>query len=93
MTSNTVVNLNKVRAANKTKFVGAQVLVFDYFAPESGSGDVEQRPIVRVEQGSLRRLENGDWMFRGVNLYRVDQSDRGIRTYRLSRINGLARKP
>jgi hypothetical protein len=93
MTSNTVVNLNKVRAANKNKFVGAQVLVFDYFAPESENGDVEQRPIVRVVPNSLRQTKDGEWIFAGVNLYRVDDNDRGVRTYRLSRINGLARKP
>jgi hypothetical protein len=93
MTSNTVVNLNKVRAANKNKFVGAQVLVFDYFAPESANGDVEQRPIVRVVQNSLRRTKEGEWVFAGVNLYRVDDNDSGVRTYRLSRMNGIARKP
>jgi|SoiMetStandDraft_5_1073268.scaffolds.fasta_scaffold1382095_1 hypothetical protein len=93
MTSNTVVNLNKVRAANKNKFVGAQVLVFDYFAPESENGDVEQRPIVRVVPNSLRQTKDGEWIFAGVNLYRVDDNDRGVRTYRLSRINGVARKP
>ncbi len=93
MTSNKVVNLNKVRAANLSKFVGAQVLVFDYFAPESTSGDVEQRPIVRVIPKSLRRTKEGEWVFAGINLYRVDDNDRGVRTYRLSRINGLARKP
>ena len=93
MTSNTVVNLNKVRAANKNKFVGAQVLVFDYFAPESENGDVEQRPIVRVVPNSLRQTKDGEWVFAGVNLYRVDDNDRGVRTYRLSRINGVARKP
>lgn len=93
MTSNTVVNLNKVRAASRTKFVGAQVLVFDYFAPESSRGDVEQRPIVRVVRNSLRRTKDGEWIFAGVNLYRVNDNDRGVRTYRLSRINGLARKP
>lgn len=93
MTTNKIVNLNKIRAANNTKFVGAQVLMFDYFAPESASGDTEQRPIVRVERGSLRRLRDGDWIFKAVNLYRVADRDRGVRTYRLSRINGLARKP
>jgi hypothetical protein len=93
MTTNLVTNLNKVRAASQTKFRGAQVLIFDYFAPSSGSGDVEQRPIVRVEPNSLRRLDDGDWMFKGVNLYRVDEGDKGFRTYRLSRINGVARKP
>lgn len=93
MTSNKVANLNKVRAANKASLRYAQVLMFDYFAPESVSGDVEQRPIVRIEKDSLRRLSDGDWIFKGVNLYRVDDKDKGIRTYRLSRINGVARKP
>lgn len=93
MTSNTVINLNKVRAASMNKLRAAQVLVFDYIAPESAFGDVEQRPIVRVEPDSLRRLEDGDWLFKGVNLYRVDDNDKGIRSYRLSRINGLVRKP
>lgn len=93
MTTNLVANLNKVRAASLNKFRCAQVLVFDYFAPESGKGDVEQRPIVRVEPNSLRRLDDGDWIFKGINLYRVDSNDGGYRTYRVSRINGLARKP
>lgn len=93
MTSNKVVNLNKVRAANLNKFVGAQVLVFDYFAPESANGDVEQRPIVRVIPKSLCRTKDGEWIFTGINLYRVNDNDRGMRTYRLDRINGLVRKP
>lgn len=93
MASNTVKNLNKVRAASKSKSVNAQVLVFDYHAPESDSGDVDQRPIVRVKRNGLFRTKDGEWAFIGVNLYRVDDNDRGVRTYRLSRINGLARKP
>lgn len=93
MTSNKVTNLNKIRAANQANMRYAQVLMFDYFAPESVSGDVEQRPIVKIEKNSLRRLSDGDWIFKGVNLYRVDDKDKGIRTYRLSRINGVARKP
>jgi hypothetical protein len=91
MTSNTVKNLNKIRAASKSKSVNAKVLVFDYHAPESNSGDVDQRPIVRVKH--LFKTKDGDWAFVGVNLYRVDDNDRGVRTYRLNRINGLARKP
>ncbi len=93
MTSNTVANLNKVRAANAATKREQQVLVFDYFAPESSTGQVDQRPIVRVETGSLRQLDDGDWLFKGVNLYRVDDKDCGVRTYRVRRINGLARKP
>ncbi len=93
MRTNTIVNLNKVRAASKARMREAQVLMFDYFAPQSSKAQVEQRPIVRIEPDSLRQLEDGDWLFKGVNLYRVDDNDRGIRTYRLSRINGLARKP
>jgi len=92
-TSNKVSNLNKIRAANLNKRREAQVLVFDYFAQNSEVGQTEQRPIVRIERNSLRQLEDGDWIFKGVNLYRVDDTDRGVRTYRLSRINGLARKP
>lgn len=93
MKTNKITNLNKVRAANKASFREAQVLMFDYFAPQSSSCQVEQRPIVRVEPNSLRQLDDGDWLFKGVNLYRVDDNDRGVRTYRLSRINGIARKP
>ena len=92
MRSNIVVNLNKVRAANNSNKPESAVLVFDYFAPES-SVETEQRPLVRVEFNSLRRLEDGDWMFKGTNLYRIKDTDRGIRTYRISRINGIARKP
>jgi hypothetical protein len=90
---NNIINLNKVRAANRSRQRESQVLMFDYFAPSSENGQNEQRPIVRIERNSLRRLADGDWMFEGINLYRVDDKDRGWRTYRLSRINGLARKP
>lgn len=93
MTSNTVINLNKVRAANDADKPEAAVLIFDYHAPESATGQTEQRPLVRVEFDSLQRLQDGDWMFKGTNLYRVNERDRGIRTYRLSRINGIARRP
>jgi hypothetical protein len=97
MTSNKVVNLNKVRAASNATRPELAVLVFDYYAPQSGVGQVEQRPLVKVVNDSLSRLDDGDWVFKGVNLYRVGEtnsgSDRGVRTYRLSRINGIARKP
>lgn len=93
MTSNIVVNLNKVRAASKSRSANSQVLVFDYYAPKSNSGDIEQRPIVRVQRNGLYKTKDGEWCFVGVNLYRIDDQDRGVRTYRLSRINGLARKP
>lgn len=95
MTSNRVVNLNKVRAANEATRPELAVLVFDYHAPESAVGQVEQRPLVKVVPNSLSRLYDGDWMFKAVNLYRVGESGdgAGVRTYRLSRINGIARKP
>lgn len=93
MASNLVRNLNKLRAANKSTRPESSVIIFDYFAPESSTGQVDQRPIVRVEAGSLRQLDDGDWLFKGVNLYRVDDKDRGVRTYRVRRINGIARKP
>jgi hypothetical protein len=96
MTSNKVVTLNKIRAANAASRPELAVLVFDYRAPESSVGQVEQRPLVKVIGGSLSRLDDGDWMFRGVNLYRVGEYggvDKGVRTYKLSRINGIARKP
>jgi len=90
---NNIVNLNKIRAANRAKLRESQVLIFDYFAPNSECSQTEQRPIVRVERNTLRRLPDGDWSFEGINLYRVSDRDRGWRTNRLSRINGVARKP
>ena len=96
-TSNLVVNLNKVRAANTSNRPESSVLIFDYFAPESVEGQTNQRPLVRVISDSLERLDDGDWMFRGVNLYRVNEQGRGtqgaIRSYRLSRVNGIVRQP
>lgn len=94
-TTNKVVNLNKVRAASSANRPEQSVLVFDYFAPESVAGQTEQRPLVKVVADSLVRLEDGDWAFKGINLYRVGESDgdRGFRTYRVSRINGIAHKP
>lgn len=97
--SNLVVNLNKVRAANQTKRVQDAVFIFDYFAPESAQGEINQTPLVRVIGGSLKPIEgsSGDWMFKGVNLYRVGEDGTGldgaIRTFRMSRINGLLRRP
>jgi len=95
MTSNKVINLNKVRAANATERPERAVFVFNYFAPESSIGQVEQRPLVKVVPGSLSRLTDGDWLFKGVNLYRVGTKggQGGIRSYRLSRINGLLDRP
>ncbi len=97
MASNLVVNLNKVRAASITDRAESSVFVFDYFAPESVEGQVNQRPLVKVIQGSLERSDGGDWMFKGVNLYRINEHGKGvtgaIRTFRLSRINGLVRRP
>ena len=97
MTSNLVVNLNKVRAANQSDRAESSVLVFDYFAPESASGETNQRPLVRVISESLERTEAGEWMFKGVNLYRINEQGKGIqgaiRTYKLDRINGIVRQP
>ena len=96
MTSNLVANLNKVRAANNTDCPESSVLVFDYFAPESAQGQTNQRPLVKVIKDSLTPLDDGDWMFKGVNLYRIDESGKGtkgaIRSFRVRRINGLARR-
>lgn len=97
MTSNLVVNLNKIRAANDAVRPESSVFIFDYFAPESAEGESNQRPLVRVINGSLSRLDDGDWMFKGVNLFRINEQGKGIsgaiRTYRLSRINGIVRQP
>ena len=97
MTSNLVVNLNKIRAANRSVRPESSVFIFDYFAPESAVGQNNQRPLVRVVNGSLQRTDDGDWMFKGVNLFRINEQGKGIsgaiRTYRLSRINGVVRKP
>lgn len=96
MVTNKVINLNKVRAASDTIRPESSVLLFDYRAPESAVGQVEQRPLVKVIHESLTRLPDGDWSFKAINLYRVGElggSDRGVRTYRLSRVNGIVRKP
>jgi len=97
MASNLVVNLNKIRAANTSNDPVSSVCVFDYFAPESAAGQSNQRPLVRVIGDSLTRTDDGEWMFRGVNLYRINEHGKGvsgaIRTYRLSRINGIVRQP
>lgn len=95
--STKIANLNKVRAASRpTTSAERSVLVFDYYAPESEAGQVVQRPLVRVIDNSLRKTDDGDWMFRGVNLYRVDAEGKhasAVRTYRISRIQGIARRP
>lgn len=97
MTSNLIINLNKVRGASQSCIPERATILFDYFAPESESGETQQRPLVRVTTDSLKRTNDGDWMFRGVNLYRINESGKGIagaiRTYRLSRINGIVRQP
>lgn len=97
MASNLVVNLNKIRAANTSSSPESSVFVFDYLASESAAGQNNQRPLVRVIGDSLKRTGNGDWMFKGVNLYRINERGKGIggaiRTYRLSRINGIVRQP
>ena len=97
MASNLVVNLNKIRAANASTSPESSVFVFDYFAPDSAVGQSNQRPLVRVIGDSLQRTVDGDWMFKGVNLYRINERGKGIsgaiRTYRLSRINGIVRQP
>ena len=93
---NLVANLNKIRAANNTTEAENAVVVFDYFALESVEGQTRQRPLVRVIKDSLRRVDSG-WFFKGVNLYRINDRGKGIsgaiRTYRLSRINGIIRQP
>ncbi len=95
--SNLVVNLNKIRAANRASTPEASVCVFDYFAPQSAKRQNDQRPLVRVIKDSLTRTQDNEWIFRGVNLYRVDENSQkiseAIRTYRLNRINGLVRQP
>lgn len=97
MATNLVVNLNKIRAASETDRAESSVFVFDYFAPQSAVGQTSQRPLVKVIQGSLERSDDGKWMFKGVNLYRINESGKGtkgaIRTFRLDRINGLVRRP
>lgn len=98
MTSNLVINLNKIRGASVVnRPAESAVFVFDYFAPGSSSGETRQRPLVRVIGDSLKRLDDGDWMFKGVNLYRINDRGKGIsgaiRTFRLSRINGIIRQP
>lgn len=97
MTSNLVVNLNKIRAANQSTRPESSVVIFDYFAPKSAAGENSQRPLVRVISDSLTRDAEGNWMFKGVNLYRINEQGKGIsgaiRTYKLSRINGIVRQP
>jgi len=96
-TTNLGVNLNKIRAANLTDRADRAVFVFDYLAPTSDANEVRQRPLVRVIRNSLRRSESGDWVFKGVNLYRIDDKKisaaDAVRTFRLDRINGLLHRP
>lgn len=93
MTSNTVINLNKLRAASNAEKPERRVMLFHYYAPNSEAGEVEQRPLVKIEKGSLTKLPGGDWSFRAINLYRAgESSSRGIRTYRVSRINGIVNR-
>lgn len=95
--SNLITNLNKIRGANKSKTPEGATILFDYFAPESAQGQNNQRPLVRVITDSLVRDGEGNWMFRGVNLYRINEQGKGIsgaiRTYKLNRINGIVRQP
>lgn len=96
--STLIANLNKVRAAAKpTTSAERSVLVFDYFAPESEAGQTIQRPLVRVIDNSLSQAQDGSWLFRGVNLYRVDAEGRNVRsavrTYHLKRVQGIIRRP
>ncbi len=96
-TTNLVVNLNKLRAASNTGVAESAVFVFDYYAPSSDSGEERQRPLVRVVKDSLKRSEAGDWLFKGVNLYRINSDGKGfkdaVRTFRLDRINGVVHRP
>jgi len=95
--ANLVANLNKIRAASQSTRPESSVLIFDYFAPESAQGQYVQRPLVRVVQDSLQRTEDGRWIFKGVNLYRINDKGKGvsgaIRTYKLAHINGIVRQP
>jgi hypothetical protein len=96
--SNKVTNLNKIRAAARTENPERSVLLFDYYTEDVSetTGKWEQRPLVRVLPESLRRSKSGDWVFNGVNLYRVGNSggeNRATRTYRVDNINGIVRRP
>jgi len=96
-TTNLVVNLNKLRAANNTSVAESAVFVFDYYAPTSDAGEARQRPLVRVVKNSLEKSKDGSWWFKGVNLYRINDSGKGtrgaVRTFRLDRINGVVHRP
>ena len=60
-------------------------------------GALDRHAMVDVDHGGLERVDGGDWLFKGVNLYRINEHGKGvngaIRTFRLSRINGLVRRP
>jgi len=96
-TTNLTVNLNKLRAASNTDIAESAVFIFNYFAASSDSGEERQRPLVRVIKNSLKKSSDGKWLFRGVNLYRIDGSGKGnksaVRTFRLDRINGVINRP
>lgn len=96
-TTNLGVNLNKIRAASATERPDRAVFVFDYFAPNSDARETRQRPLVRVVRNSLRRANDGSWVFKGVNLYRINGNGTNavdaVRTFRLDRINGLLHRP
>lgn len=94
--SNLVVNLNRIRAAAKTDKPERAVFSFHYFAPESEVGQTHQNPLVKVVKGSLRKDKNGEWLFKGINLFRINDDAKGgagaVRHYKLNRINGLLRR-
>ena len=97
MVSNLIINLNKIRAATHAAKAEKTVILFDYVALASTEGQARQRPLVRVIKDSLQCTEDGGWFFKGVNLYRINDQGKGIsgaiRTFRLSRINGIVRQP
>lgn len=96
-TTNLIVNLNKIRAANVTARPESAVFVFDYYAQTSNEGEERQRPLVRVVKDSLHKSKDGNWVFSGVNLYRINNKggggDSAVRTFRLDRINGVIHRP
>ena len=96
--SNKVTNLNKIRGAARSANPERTVLKFEYFSSDVSetTGTWEQSPLVRVVPDSLRRNRSDEWIFTGVNLYRVGSNggaDRATRTYRVDNINGIVRRP
>lgn len=84
--SNVATRRTNTRRINRANQEGL-VIAFDYTAPRSEAGEVNQHVVAKVEAGSLVERD-GNRYFVGRNINRVSGEDGGFRTYRVDRING-----